>query len=313
MPSLSRAQSSTDVAGVAERYMELTLAGDVDGAADLYAPDVLFIDPTTDVFNFDLAMGLEGPEAVTAVQRSWGIDVMSLNVTRSFVSGRHALYYGPLTVQYQAGTTAGPMPFVTVLKVADGQVVERTDFGDYVGYTDRVGKGEAGATGAALVRTATEYMNAYGEMRFEDWRELYGPSPVFQDPTLEVFGEEADAPRIGADAIVSWFTDNVDGTLAFDVSIEDAFYTPSHAVFLSTVRSTVDGESVGGPEGPVQVEVPMVTALTFEAGKIVGHRDFWDAEAWITSIQESGGTEQGTSPDPEESDHGRSSTAPGAR
>jgi limonene-1,2-epoxide hydrolase len=283
-----RAQESRDVATVAQRYMDLTLTGRLEEAGALYATDLFFIDPTTDVFDFELAMGVEGPEAAIEVQRSWGIDHMEQAEIRRFVSGEHAVFYGPLTVTYRSGSTSGPLPFVTILRVRNGLIQERTDFGDYVGYTGRLDRGEVGAAGGAKARTARAYMQAYSDMRVESWHDLYGSSPVFQDPTLAAFGNGGDAVQTGADAIIAWFIENMQSQLAFELSIEDQFYTPSHAVFLTTVRSVVDGASMGGRDGPVEALVPMVTALTFEDGKIVGHRDYWDAAGWVRAIRASG-------------------------
>ena len=295
VPGPAAGQVVPTVGEVAEEYMALTMAGRLDETRPLYAEDVFFIDPTTDVFDAPLAMGVQGADEIIALQRTWGIEHGQMDVVESFVSGEHAVFYGLHSARYSSGAEGGPMPFASILRIRDGRVLERIDYGDYVGYTARLRRGQPGAGARSLEQTARAYMSAYADGRFEDWAGLFGAGPVFQDPTRAVFGDESDAPRVGADGIIAWFTETFDPVLEFDIDIRDSFYTPSHAVFLSQVRWVVDPAALAGAEDdegreeedaePVEVSVPLVTALTFEDGKIVGHRDYWNAEAWIQSVR----------------------------
>jgi len=129
------ASTSAATARVAEKYFEAYIARDWDRLAPLLAEGGGFADPTAEpVFG---KVEVTGKRATIDYFRTnyAAIRHMQFNPTRAFFSGRHAVFEGTLdwTLALGGGKEAVTlaMPFVTILRIEDGLVVEHRDFADY--------------------------------------------------------------------------------------------------------------------------------------------------------------------------------------
>ena len=133
---------------VAEPYFAAYIARDWDRLATLLAEAGSFSDPTaTAVFG---AVRHAGKAAAMKNFREGyaAITHMEFQRTRAFYSSNHAVFEGTLdwTLNLGAGkvaTTKG-MPFVTILHVASGQVLNHQDFADYAPFLEAVRKARSG-------------------------------------------------------------------------------------------------------------------------------------------------------------------------
>lgn len=129
------AATSAATARVAEGYFEAYIARDWDRLAPLLAEGGGFADPTAEpLFG---KVEVTGKRATIDFFRTnyAAIRHMQFNRKRAFFSGRHAVFEGTLdwTLDIGGGKEAITldMPFVTILRIEDGLVVEHRDFADY--------------------------------------------------------------------------------------------------------------------------------------------------------------------------------------
>ena len=134
-PPSSFSQASQETQAVADPYFKAYIARDWDHLEPLLADQGGFADPTaTLVFG---PVKFEGKQATLKNFREGyaAIKHMAFHPIRTFVSGDHAIYEGTLdwTLELRDGKQAVTegMPFITVLRVADGHVLEHRDFADY--------------------------------------------------------------------------------------------------------------------------------------------------------------------------------------
>lgn len=129
------AQASQATRSVAEPYFEAYIARQWDRLAPLLAEQGSFEDPTA-----TLVFGPVKQAGKAATLQNFrdgyaAIRHMAFHASRVFVSGEHAVFEGTLdwTLALAGGrqaVTTG-MPFITVLRVVDGRVVEHRDYADY--------------------------------------------------------------------------------------------------------------------------------------------------------------------------------------
>lgn len=132
-PSFS--QVSVETRAVADAYFSAYIARDWDRLAPHLADAGGFSDPTAAlVFG---SVQFEGKVATLKNFREGyaAIEHMAFHPMRAFVSGEHAIYEGTLDWTLALGNgkqavTKG-MPFITVLRVVRGHVLEHRDFADY--------------------------------------------------------------------------------------------------------------------------------------------------------------------------------------
>jgi hypothetical protein len=133
---------------VAEPYFAAYIARDWHRLEPLLADTGRFSDPTAlPVFGVVLH---EGKVAALKNFRDGyaSITHMAFHQSRMFFSGQHAVFEGTLDWTLSLGegkhaVTKG-MPFVTVLKVVNGQVVDHQDLADYAPFVAAVRKVRAG-------------------------------------------------------------------------------------------------------------------------------------------------------------------------
>lgn len=145
-PSFAEIGAKTQA--VADRYFSAYVARDWDRLEPLLADNGGFSDPTASlVFGSVQAAG----KAATLKNFREGyaaIRHMAFHPMRSFVSGEHAVFEGTLdwTLELKGGKQAVTqgMPFITVLRVVEGQVLEHRDFADYSPFLAAVRAARAG-------------------------------------------------------------------------------------------------------------------------------------------------------------------------
>lgn len=139
-PAQSFAAISAATEHVAEAYFSAYIARDWDTLAPHLAEAGGFADPTaTAVFG---KVEVHGKQATLRYFREnyAGIKHMRFNRSRAFFSGTHAVFEGTLdwTLSLPGGkdaVTVG-MPFVTILRLEGGQVLEHRDFADYQSFIE---------------------------------------------------------------------------------------------------------------------------------------------------------------------------------
>jgi ketosteroid isomerase-like protein len=267
VPAAGVAQTAASATrAIADRYVELTFARDYDGLMELYADDAVFFDPTADVFPEPMNRATRGAADIVALQKSWGLADAEFAVEESFAVGEFALYRGELRVTYAA---AGPwieLPFVTVLRVQDGRVSERTDFAEYV---ESFGLGDgfdAAMEGTAAVASA--YLEAYLAVDLQAQQRLLAPDATFEDPTARVYGPGSGERMIGRDDIVGQRGRIFQTIKDFDLDIERSFVSNHHAVFMGTTSYTVANGN--------RFAQPAVFVVEVHDNRVTRHWDFVD-------------------------------------
>jgi len=133
---------------VAEPYFAAYIARDWATLEPLLAASGTFTDPTAEPV-FGQVMNVGKAAVMKNFREGYAaIKSMRFNRTRAFVSGPVAVFEGTLdwTLALASGhdvVTQG-MPFVTTLRVVDGQVVEHRDYADYHPFVEAHRKAKAG-------------------------------------------------------------------------------------------------------------------------------------------------------------------------
>ena len=198
--SLGPAADSTET--IATRYLELTFTQQYEALADVYAEDVFFVDPTGDVWQGSLAQGLRGADKIIALQKSWGLTSADFAIEEQFAVGEYALFRGQLTWTTRNNPDGVTTDFMTVIRVVDGKVAERHDYGNYL----RAFGGSMPDVIRANAKTSEDvggkYFQAYLDQRHDVMEQLYAPEVSFQDPTAAYFGGPSSTLYQGRDSVV---------------------------------------------------------------------------------------------------------------
>lgn len=119
----------------AHAYFEAYIARDWDRLAPLLHDEGSFRDPTATAL-----FGQVGANGKTAVldffrQNYAGISMMRFESLRTLSSGDHQIYEGTLDWDYRLPdgsiVATRQMPFLTVLRLQEGRVIEHIDYADY--------------------------------------------------------------------------------------------------------------------------------------------------------------------------------------
>jgi len=146
-PTFAQAREATR--GVAEPYFEAYIARQWDRLAPLLAEQGGFEDPTA-----ALVFGPVRQQGKAATLKNFregyaAIRHMAFHPSRVIYAGEHAVFEGTLdwTLALAGGREAVTlgMPFVTVLRVVEGQVVEHRDYADYTPFLAAVKAARAAA------------------------------------------------------------------------------------------------------------------------------------------------------------------------
>ncbi len=116
---------------VADQYLSAYTGADLDTQNVLMADDVVFQDPTAQVFGPPSGQLFEGKDSLLArrAQIYENVGAFSMDVASSFYANHHAVYIGH--VEYSAGGSDYRQPAVFVVEVRDQLVTRHWDFVDY--------------------------------------------------------------------------------------------------------------------------------------------------------------------------------------
>ena len=269
VPSMVQGDQATRA--VTDRFVDLTFDLEYDALGELYAPDAVFEDPTADVFQGPLAQGpIEGADAIIAIQKSWGLAEADYDVHAAFTAGQYSLYRGSLTVGYaardQQPARSFTMPFLTILRVEQGKITERLDFGEYIKSFNLGDRFDP--TTRSTREVADRYRDAYLNGDLDTQRRLMADTIVFQDPTARIFGEVEGASIKGAEPLITRRRPMYEAVESFELDVADSFYANHHAVYMGTVHYAL--------KTGMRFAQPAVLALEVKDGKITRHWDFVD-------------------------------------
>ena len=116
---------------VADQYLDAYTGGDIETQAVIMADDVVFQDPTAQVFGPPSGQLFEGKESLLARRKQiyQNVGSFSLDVASKFYANNHAVYMGH--VEYTAGGREYRQPAVFVVEVRNQRVTRHWDFVDY--------------------------------------------------------------------------------------------------------------------------------------------------------------------------------------
>ncbi len=245
---------------------------DLDGQLALMSANVFFVDPTADVWGGPASLGVKGRDNLRRLIQSWNIAESSMHVQHSFVTGPYALYAGEISWQANGQAPVKGVPFCTVLKVADGAIVERRDYGDY----DRLFP-QAQGREAELAKRADRYFEAYRDDDPRTMDGLLADEAVYLDPTSVTVGEPIEVR--GKYEILAMIEQAAGDAGDLEVDVRFRFYSNRHAFYVCQASYAIDGAELGAPGTEFRLEHPVVHVLEFEDGKVVEHRRYLDYAA----------------------------------
>ncbi|MCZ6836061.1 MAG: nuclear transport factor 2 family protein, partial [Planctomycetota bacterium] len=252
----------------------------IESASELLSPDLFMIDPTAIVFGGPLATGIKGRDKIVALINSWNINEMNFDQEVVFWCGEFACAAGTLSYTIDGALPIKDVPFANILRVKDGKIIERTDYGDYTqSFTEPPASPEPD-----LESIATKYLLAYLEMRYKDLALLLDEKAVFIDPTSAILGQ--GAPREGRSNILNTFQNAFGVVLEFDFVQKRTFFFQNHAVFAGTTRYAMAGAALGLQKERVEFEgIPMLIVLEIVGGKVVKHTEYADYEEFLKQVE----------------------------
>jgi len=123
---------------VANTYLAAYEAQDFATLSTLYAPDAVFIDPTSFAVDQTPPIEWQTPETIISGIRGWNVASMTYELDRRFAASDRNVFEGAVTVRYalDTGERAWRYPIVTIITVEGGQVTEHRDYTDYAGMTE---------------------------------------------------------------------------------------------------------------------------------------------------------------------------------
>jgi ketosteroid isomerase-like protein len=128
-------QQSDATAKIGEAYIDAYIALDWDRIEPLIADNATFHDPTAEM-PFKVSQKDGKPDIMKGFREGYaGVTKMMLHRTRTLYSGNYAIFEGDLEfgVKLPDGRIVeSRTPFVAILRVEDGKVVEHRDYVDYV-------------------------------------------------------------------------------------------------------------------------------------------------------------------------------------
>lgn len=127
-------QQSDATAKIGEAYIDAYIALDWDRLEPLLAENATVHDPTAEIL-FKTQRKDGKPEAMKGFREGYaGVTKMMLHRTRTLYSGNYAIFEGDLEwgVKFPAGRVVeSRTPFVAILRIENGKVVEHRDYVDY--------------------------------------------------------------------------------------------------------------------------------------------------------------------------------------
>lgn len=252
---------------ISANYLQKDFALKFDELDKLYADDVLFSDPTGDVFGPPLADGpVISKDKVIAMQKSWGVSKMEFTESMAFSVGEYSVHFGDLAVQYQGSQDKPTFPFATIHRVKDKKIKERHDFGGYVDHL--IGSPELTRKSEATLKTAKIMLRAYLSGDLETQNMLLADNTWFRDPTAEIWGVEFAQPIASKTDLLARRKDMYTRVNDFSFNVTKEFSSNNHAVFVGDISYTLNNKQKYNQKAIMVFEV--------NDGLITKHWDFVD-------------------------------------
>ncbi len=252
---------------IADRYLQLAFAeNDEVAATAMVTEDVLFMDPTTEVWGSPASTGVRGRDAFLALQKSWGIEEISYDTTTRLVSGTHSLHAGRLSYKLEGQPLIRDVPFITMLRVREGAIVSRLDFGDY----DDIAL-KAPVDSSELSGIAHEYLAAYEKGDLDTMGGLLSDQAVFVDVHSDDLG--AGEPVQGRAGITGRIGEQRAEIRGLDFELSPFITSLHHVVFVGECELETKAHTRAQGEF-LKVRFPLWIMLKVVDGEVVEHRDF---------------------------------------
>ncbi|MCZ6836493.1 MAG: nuclear transport factor 2 family protein [Planctomycetota bacterium] len=265
-----------DARSIAEQYWKHIFEDrDLKAAAALMSDDVRYRDPTAGSIDQTFVDGLVGEDALAELQRDWDVKGLKFKIDMSFTSGEHACVAGGVSYRMDGKPGVKDLPFATILRIKDGAIIERTDYGDYT----KSFTGPRVSPEPELETIARNYVHHYLQMKYREMASLLDEDAVFVDPTAAHVGQSV--PVEGRSNMIDSFQHAI-GVLS-DIQFDPArsFFFQNHAVFAGQSHFVIAGSALGLPQERVAFkDVPLMIVLTIEGGKVVKHYDYTDYEGF---------------------------------
>ena len=259
-----------DVEAITHEYLHKSFdQRDVDAMFDLMSDDVAFIDPTAELWGGPASAGVQGKDMLRKLVASWNIVEAGFEIEHSFFTGPYAVYVGKAMWHSPGQPPMRDLPFCTILKVEDGQITERRDYGDYDVMFPKAQEREG-----ALAEAADRYFGAYGADDPKTMEGLLDDYAVYLDPTRATLGKPLEVR--GKYEILAMVEQAAGSAPDLEIDVRLRFYSNRHALYATTARYTVDGAEYGAPGAEWKLEHPVVHVLEFREGKVVEHRRYLD-------------------------------------
>ena len=250
--ALPVAASGQSTMKVSLSFLEDNGGADYNAAREHMADDLVFEDPTGDVFQGPVAQGpVVGADAFVDLQKTWGIVRSDFVPDVSFAVGEYAVHWGMNVVTTAQGEYS--IPFATVHRVVDEKVTERMDFGEYI-ISFGLGNGFDDATSWTQV-VADQYVQAYFDRDFETQATLASENVWFQDPTARVFGPQSGKEWHGKEPLMDQRRRVFAQISDFGMDVDRALYANHHAMYMGTIHYTVQGGRMFEQDALIVVEV----------------------------------------------------------
>jgi len=177
---------------------------------------------------------------------------------------------------------------MTVIRVVDGKVAERHDYGNYL----RAFGGSMPDVIRANAKTSEDvggkYFQAYLDQRHDVMEQLYAPEVSFQDPTAAYFGGPSSTLYQGRDSVVMMMDRVFQSISHFTFDVTGTWVSNHHTVFMGTTRFTLLAAAAGTPRD-VTFEHSAVFVITVVDGRVVAHRDFVNYSTFRDQLEAAGG------------------------
>ncbi len=264
-PGAKNPATENPVAKIADAYIAATLVDrNLERSGALLHDDVSFIDPTAEVWGpGPAAKGVRGREEFLALQKSWKIESSSFELITGFESGPYALRMGKISWKAEGAPAFENIAFAMMLKIEEGRIRSRVDFGDY----DELIPGVPSNT-EELKAIGLEFLEAYGSFDAGTMGELYTDTVRF----TEVHPQGVTVQ--GRAQVLAYLKAVNAGITDLQLKLEPAVVSYQHVLYTGSARFEFDTNGPDAPGGARPVEVPFWVLLKVVDGEIVEQRDF---------------------------------------
>jgi len=257
---------------------------DFAAAEQLTKANLYFIDPTAVSLGMPLAEGIRGRKQVLECIQSFGLERAELQPRYEFSAGPYHCFVGSIKTWARGATEPATLPFMTTLKVEDGQVIERLDYGDYDVFlpeTLRIDGIEADQAHPRVL-AAEEYMRAYQARDFEAMQALRSDDVVFHDRTALRLG--AGAAIRGNENLNRLQKRTLGAAESFELELDYRFFHGDFAVFAGTAQTRLAGSALGLEQKFLEFSHSLAVVLRFEEDQVVRHEEFADHQRYVLAL-----------------------------